>query len=193
VGGSSGGGGCSSSAGAAGAVGGGGASASACSSFGYLPGFEEGLGERARALSAELSRSLRHVPWERAPLTVTSSRRPVAHLLPPGRKPPPPPGGSGYGGSGCGSGSGSGSAGPASSAGCSVTVAANQSSVAAVFDASLQRARRMLEAGAYVHWYERYGCERAHFAEAFEVAAQVVDEYRGAARDAADPGAAGDY
>ncbi len=41
----------------------------------------------------------------------------------------------------------------------------------------LDRSSRMLQAGAYLHWYTRYGTELHEFHEAFEVLSGVVKAY----------------
>ncbi len=40
-------------------------------------------------------------------------------------------------------------------------------------------ARTMLESRAFLHWYERYGCDGDEIHRALETVQGVVDEYRG--------------
>ncbi|XP_056374708.1 tubulin delta chain-like isoform X2 [Hyla sarda] len=61
----------------------------------------------------------------------------------------------------------------------SLTVCANHSSAADLMSGVLCKARTMYNAGAYLHWYRRYGCEDDHFQMSFEILNSLVDEYRG--------------
>jgi hypothetical protein len=40
------------------------------------------------------------------------------------------------------------------------------------------RARLLLDAGAYVHWYERYGCGRADIADAIDACEDMARAHR---------------
>lgn len=58
-----------------------------------------------------------------------------------------------------------------------LTVLANSAHVLDHIEVVLQRAEAMYRAGAYLHWYERYGCRKETFGEAFETLRDVVGEY----------------
>lgn len=66
--------------------------------------------------------------------------------------------------------------GPKTSA--SLTVAANSSSVVTYLENVLERSKVMYDAGAYLHWYWRYGAEKENFEESFETLQSVVEDYR---------------
>ena len=57
------------------------------------------------------------------------------------------------------------------------TILANCSVVSDYVEGVWKRARVMLEEGAYLHWYERYGCERETFESAFETVQGIADNY----------------
>ncbi|KAE8595545.1 hypothetical protein XENTR_v10015795 [Xenopus tropicalis] len=59
----------------------------------------------------------------------------------------------------------------------SLTVCANHSSAADLMSRVIQRAQSMYEARAYLHWYQRYGCEEEDFQGAFHTLHSVVEEY----------------
>ncbi|XP_018429705.1 PREDICTED: tubulin delta chain-like [Nanorana parkeri] len=59
----------------------------------------------------------------------------------------------------------------------SLTVCANHSSTADLVRSIVGKARTMHEAGAYLHWYRRYGCEDEDFRAAFDTLNCVADEY----------------
>lgn len=61
----------------------------------------------------------------------------------------------------------------------SATLVANRSNVIGDVGRVLVRAQRMREAGAYLHWYEQYGCEAATVDAALEGVRQVMDAYSG--------------
>ncbi|XP_063780678.1 tubulin delta chain-like isoform X2 [Pseudophryne corroboree] len=63
----------------------------------------------------------------------------------------------------------------------SLTVCANHSSAADLMRSVLYKAHAMYDAGAYLHWYRRYGCEDGDFLGAFDTLQSVVNEYRGLA------------
>lgn len=58
------------------------------------------------------------------------------------------------------------------------TVLANSSVVLGYVGAVWEQAGAMFKAGAYLHWYERYGCERQTFEQAFESVQRIIDTYR---------------
>ena len=41
----------------------------------------------------------------------------------------------------------------------------------------MHQARLMYEERAYLHWYEKYGCEEDTFKEAFDVMQTIIDDY----------------
>ena len=57
------------------------------------------------------------------------------------------------------------------------TILANSSVVLNYVEGVEARARVMFEAGAYLHWYERYGCERETFESAFETVQGIIENY----------------
>uniref|UniRef100_A0A8C5PDE0 Tubulin delta chain n=1 Tax=Leptobrachium leishanense TaxID=445787 RepID=A0A8C5PDE0_9ANUR len=59
----------------------------------------------------------------------------------------------------------------------SLTVCANHSSAADLISRVSQRAQAMYTARAYLHWYQRYGCEDEDFELAFQTLDEVVEEY----------------
>ena len=64
-----------------------------------------------------------------------------------------------------------------SRASTTLTVASNGAASSAPVADMLDRAERMFESGAFLHWYERYGCGREQFGEAFESARVILDDY----------------
>lgn len=60
----------------------------------------------------------------------------------------------------------------------SLSVASNHSSVVDYLDFLLSRSQTMYKAGAYLHWYWRYGATEDDFNGAFEEIASVVDSYK---------------
>ena len=60
----------------------------------------------------------------------------------------------------------------------SSTVCVNRGYSAARFESTVTKARGMVDAGAYLHWYQRYGCEKDQLLEAFEATETVCDNYR---------------
>lgn len=58
------------------------------------------------------------------------------------------------------------------------TVLANSSVVLGYMGEVWERASVMFREKAYLHWYERYGCERETFQQAFESVQGVMDIYR---------------
>ena len=57
------------------------------------------------------------------------------------------------------------------------TVLANCSVVLNYVEDVSTRARLMFEERAYLHWYERYGCEKEAFEMAFESVQGIMDNY----------------
>ena len=58
-----------------------------------------------------------------------------------------------------------------------MTLVANRSAVGAYLAAAASRAGRLLDAGAYVHWYERYGCDAEDIAEAVDACVELARAY----------------
>ncbi|XP_015212699.2 uncharacterized protein [Lepisosteus oculatus] len=59
----------------------------------------------------------------------------------------------------------------------SLTVCSNHSSVEDLLQRVGQRAQDMLRARAYLHWYQRYGCEPHDFLQALDTLSAVTQEY----------------
>ncbi|KAL3855216.1 hypothetical protein ACJMK2_014436 [Sinanodonta woodiana] len=59
----------------------------------------------------------------------------------------------------------------------SVTIATNSTSVVEYLDVVLQRSKVMYDAGAYLHWYWKYGATKDDFEEAFSDVEAVVNSY----------------
>lgn len=59
-----------------------------------------------------------------------------------------------------------------------VSVLANSAVVGGYLQCMKERAQLMLHEKAYLHWYERYGCEQTMFEEAFETVEKIVENYR---------------
>ncbi|XP_065187572.1 uncharacterized protein LOC135818158 [Sycon ciliatum] len=64
-----------------------------------------------------------------------------------------------------------------SRASTTLTVACNSASVVHTVSTILNKSERMFASGAFLHWYERYGCERERLSEAFALLHDVLDEY----------------
>ncbi|XP_071100932.1 tubulin delta chain-like [Haliotis cracherodii] len=62
----------------------------------------------------------------------------------------------------------------------SITIAANYGSVVDYLETVLERSKVMFEAGAYLHWYDRYGVSTDTFEAAFETLSAVIDDYKAA-------------
>ena len=58
------------------------------------------------------------------------------------------------------------------------TVCANRDYSAHVFRQVVLDTHQLLEAGAYKHWYENYGCEEETIRTSLQLLAQVYHEYR---------------
>jgi len=61
-----------------------------------------------------------------------------------------------------------------------LSLVANRSSTVGLLGNTLERARSICNAGAYMHWYEKYGCGQAAIQEAIEQVSDVVECYRAA-------------
>ena len=57
------------------------------------------------------------------------------------------------------------------------TIVANSSAVLDYLVGVRERAKVMWENGAYLHWYERYGCDKDTFTDAFAVMDTIIDSY----------------
>ena len=69
--------------------------------------------------------------------------------------------------------------------GKSLSVVVNRSRSAGYVAGVLAKAEVMLDSRAYVHWYERYGCDAGMLEEAFEVCRGVVADYQTMTADSA--------
>lgn len=58
-----------------------------------------------------------------------------------------------------------------------LTVLANSAHIADHIGSVVERAGAMYKEKAYLHWYERYGCGKETFEEAFETLKGVIGEY----------------
>ena len=58
------------------------------------------------------------------------------------------------------------------------TVLANSSVVLDYVDNVQERAGAMFHERAYLHWYERFGCEGETFQQAFESVQRIIDAYK---------------
>ena len=58
------------------------------------------------------------------------------------------------------------------------TVLANSSTVLNYVETVQEKASLMYREKAYLHWYERYGCEKETFKEAFEAVELITDNYK---------------
>jgi len=118
--------------------------------------------------------------WNDAQINVvlaTRSLAPPRHAPAAGSVPPP---GSSRRGRGGGGGRGGGD-GPAR---LSLTVAASRSDTVAELQGLRASAMAKLRAGAYLHWLERHGCERAEVVEALDTVGSIVSRYEELAREA---------
>ena len=57
------------------------------------------------------------------------------------------------------------------------TVLMNGSKVCDYLESIVEQANLMYAERAYVHWYEKFGCEEDMFREAFDAAQTVIDNY----------------
>lgn len=57
------------------------------------------------------------------------------------------------------------------------TLLVNGSIVCDYLESVVQQASTMYEERAYLHWYEKFGCEEDTFKEAFDVTQAVIDNY----------------
>ncbi|MEW5299626.1 MAG: hypothetical protein WDW36_002621 [Sanguina aurantia] len=60
----------------------------------------------------------------------------------------------------------------------SLTAVSNRSNCISTISAAAERVVRTVEAGAYMHWYEKYGCSRDAISYAAEQLQDVADSYR---------------
>lgn len=58
-----------------------------------------------------------------------------------------------------------------------VSVLANSAAVGGYLKHTVDRARLMHKERAYLHWFERYGCEQGMFEDAFEAVETVIGNY----------------
>ena len=58
-----------------------------------------------------------------------------------------------------------------------VTILANSSVILDHVKLVQERASVMFREKAYLHWYERYGCESDTFKQAFESVQRIIDNY----------------
>ena len=61
--------------------------------------------------------------------------------------------------------------------GASITIAANYSNVTTYIDDVVHKAAAKFNAGAFMHWYEKHGCERDTFLSAFDTLQTIVKDY----------------
>ena len=61
--------------------------------------------------------------------------------------------------------------------GTSLTIAANYSNVTTYIDDVVHKAAAKFNAGAFMHWYEKHGCERDTFLSAFDTLQTIVKDY----------------
>lgn len=57
------------------------------------------------------------------------------------------------------------------------SVLANSSVIADYIESVYRRAMVMYQEGAYLHWYEKYGCEKELFEESFTTVENIIDNY----------------
>ncbi|XP_013409803.1 tubulin delta chain [Lingula anatina] len=64
----------------------------------------------------------------------------------------------------------------------SVTMAANYTNFLSPVEYMMSQSKLMYDAGAYLHWYWKYGCTRDDFDQAFESVSDIVTNYKEAVR-----------
>ena len=111
--------------------------------------------------ASTLRASLRFAPWNSAPLSVQRSVCSLPPISQPGVN---------------------GNIVDYESPSRSLTVAACRSNTVVEFEEHCRRARRKLQVGAYVHWLERHGAERADVSEAIECVQDIIHRYQDFAR-----------
>ena len=111
--------------------------------------------------ASTLRAALRFAPWNSAPLSVQRSVCSLPPILQPGVN---------------------GNIIDYESPSRSLTVAACRSNTVVEFEEHCRRARRKLQVGAYVHWLERHGAERADVSEAIECVQDIIHRYQDFAR-----------
>lgn len=62
--------------------------------------------------------------------------------------------------------------------GRSVTVASNRPRIANHLQTVLEKAKNMYNSRAYMHWFEKYGCDDERFEASFEIVQSVIDSYQ---------------
>lgn len=60
----------------------------------------------------------------------------------------------------------------------SITVCTNDDSHINCFQTILDGARIKFESKAYLHWYQRYGCEEEDFQQCFATLQQIAENYK---------------
>ena len=70
-----------------------------------------------------------------------------------------------------------------SSGSSSLTVCSNGTAVLPGIAVLLARAKRMLAAHAYLHWYERFECTAADLQESFECVSGIISDYASAVKE----------
>ena len=58
-----------------------------------------------------------------------------------------------------------------------VSILANSAAIGGYLKHTLERARLMHHERAYLHWFQRYGCDQGMFEEAFETVETVIKNY----------------
>ena len=59
-----------------------------------------------------------------------------------------------------------------------VSVLANSAVVSGYLQCVLDKARLMYQEKAYLHWFEKYGCGKETFEEAFQTLDKMLDNYK---------------
>lgn len=72
----------------------------------------------------------------------------------------------------------SGGGGSATRGAMSLTAVANRSSVVGLLAKTVEQANSIMEAGAYLHWYDKYGVSREALSSALQLVSDVADCYR---------------
>eukprot|EP01052_Picozoa_sp_SAG31_P051059 SAG31_NODE_11947_length_983_cov_0.704751_1_plen_76_part_00 len=65
----------------------------------------------------------------------------------------------------------------------SLTVVANRTNGASWLRPTVSKAAHMRDAGAYMHWYERYGFERADLDTCLETCRKIIGDYEALGAD----------
>lgn len=64
----------------------------------------------------------------------------------------------------------------------SITLTVNRNRIVPYLSHCLKKCQTMIDAKAYLHWYERYGCGMEVFEEAFRSIQTVIDSYNSLTR-----------